>query len=94
MEDILAPVLVEKEEIANMTFNKPADIYPQADLTRKISDAMLLGNSYHTKVSIVFFDDEGLKRVNTTIWASGNKYLCLKGGLWLPVDHVVDIELI
>lgn len=94
MQDVLAPVLVEKEEIAKMTFEKPADIYPHSDLTRKIADAMLLGNSYHTKVSIVFLDDEGLKRVNTTIWASGSKYICLKGGLWIPVDHVVDIELI
>lgn len=94
MQDALAPVLIEKEEIAKLSFEKPVDVYPPADLSRKISDAMLLGNSYYTKVSIVFFDDEGLKRVNTTIWASGSKYICLKGGLWLPVDHVVDIELI
>ena len=94
MEQLLAPVLVEKEAIQNMTFKKPVTFDRDPEIQRKISDAMLLGNSYHTKVSIVFCDDEGLKRVKTTIWANGNKYVCLKGGMWLPVDRILEIELI
>lgn len=36
-----------------------------------------LGNLHHGKVSIVFEDDEGVKQVDTTIWATGLKYICL-----------------
>lgn len=94
MEQVLSPVLVEKESIAEMTFSRPTSLPQGLDIQRKIADAMLMGNSYHTKVSIVFEDDNGLKRVNTTIWANGNRYVCLKGGLWLPIDHIIEIELI
>ena len=95
MEQAISPILVTKEEIPNLSFTKTTSNFPQEkDIQRKIADAMLLGNSYHTKVSIVFFDDEGLKKVNTTIWANGNKYICLKGGAWLPVSNIVEITLI
>lgn len=94
MEQVLAPELVEKELIREMTFRKSIQLNQDPHLQKKISDAMLLGNSYHTKVSIIFCDDEGLKKVNTTIWANGNKYICLKGGTWLPVDRILEIELV
>jgi hypothetical protein len=95
MEQAISPVLINKEVIPNLSFTKTtSDIPQEKDLQRKISDAMLLGNSYHTKVSIVFFDDEGPKKVNTTIWANGNKYICLKGGVWLPVSNIIEITLI
>ena len=64
MEQLLAPILVEKEAIQNMTFKKPITFDRNPHIERKISDAMLLSNSYHTKVSIVFCDDEGLKGEN------------------------------
>jgi hypothetical protein len=94
MDNVLSPMLVEKEDIQNMSFERPLKLPQDPDIHRKISDAMLLGNTYHTKVSIVFCDDEGLKRVNTTIWANGNRFICLKDGAWLPVDHILEIELI
>jgi hypothetical protein len=43
-------------------------------------------------VSIYFHDDEGPKRVETTIWATGSKYICLKGGVWIPIDHIVEVK--
>ena len=93
-EQILLPELVDKEAIQQMSFKSPVHFKQDPEIERKISDAMLLGNSYHTKVSIVFCDDEGLKRVNTTIWAKGNKFICLKGGMWLPIERIAVIELI
>lgn len=94
MQEVLAPELIEKEEIKNLSFSADVYVDQSADLRRKINDALLLGNSYHTKVSILFMDDEGVKRVKTTIWASGSKYICLKGGMWLPVDRIIEIELV
>ncbi len=43
---------------------------------------------------IEFEDDEGLKAVETTIWATGQKYICLKGGVWLPISRIREVKII
>jgi hypothetical protein len=45
-------------------------------------------------VVIIFGDDEGYKRLETTIWAVGAKYICLKGVMWLPVSRIADVKMI
>ena len=89
------PTLIDKSLIAELTFKKTSiQPKPNPEIQRKISDAMLLGNAYHTKVSIIFYADEGMRKVNTTIWAVGSRYLCLKGGMWIPIGRILEIELI
>lgn len=85
---------VNKESVAESTFHQPLRAKKAKNLDQKIADALLLGNGYHTKVSIRFQDDQGVKEMRTTIWASGSKFICLKGGLWLPISHIIDIQLI
>ena len=85
--------LVEKESIVNCTFNNKLDIVQQNDLQKKIEDATILGTAHHSKVSIIFQDDEGVKRVDTTIWAAGTKFICLKGGIWIPINRIIEILL-
>ena len=85
--------LVEKESIVNCTFNNKLDIVQQNVLQKKIEDATILGNAHHSKVSIIFQDDEGVKRVDTTIWAAGTKFICLKGGIWIPINRIIEILL-
>ena len=85
--------LVEKESIVNCTFNNKLDIVQQNDLQKKIEDATILGHAHHSKVSIIFQDDSGLKRVDTTLWANGAKFICLKGGIWIPIDRILEIKL-
>lgn len=93
MQATLKPQLVEKEQIASLSFDKKPVVKQHPNLRKQIEKATRLGNAYHTKVSIYFTDNEGLKRVDTTIWASGGKYICLKGGIWLPIDHIVEIKM-
>ena len=83
--------LVEKESIVNCKFNNQCEIVQQYDLQKKIEDATILGNAHHSKVSIIFQDDEGVKRVDTTIWAAGTKFICLKGGIWIPINRIIEI---
>jgi hypothetical protein len=87
------PVLIEKERIPELSFKVPVAVEQSKDLESKLLDAMKLGNLHQGKVAIIFRDDEGLKRVETTIWATGAKYICLKGGLWLPVSRIVDVKV-
>ena len=86
--------LIEKERIPELSFKIPVVIDQHKDLEYKLMEAMKLGNLHQGKVAIIFRDDEGLKRVETTIWATGVKYICLKGGMWLPVSRIVDVKVL
>ena len=88
------PVLIEKEIIPNLTFKNPIKIKQQDDLMQRLSEATTLGNIHHSKIAIIFYDDEGLKRVETTIWATGAKYICLKGGVWLPISRIQEVRFV
>ena len=91
MQAIMKPELIEKEQIPNLTFKNEVKIKQHPNLKKQIDDATQLGNSSHTKVSIIFMDDEGLKRVDTTIWAAGTKFICLKGAVWIPIERIVEV---
>jgi hypothetical protein len=90
--DISQYKTIEKESVSSMTFNKEMDIEQHEDLRYQLEQATRLGNGYHSKVSIYFHDDEGPKRVETTIWATGSKYICLKGGVWIPISRIVEVK--
>lgn len=92
MQATLKPQLIEKEIIQSLSFKTRTRVKQHPNLPEQIKNATRLGNAYHSKVSILFEDDEGLKRVDTTIWADGSKYICLKGGIWLPIDRIVEIK--
>lgn len=93
MQAIMKPELIEKELIQNLTFSNKTKIQQHPDLLSQIERATILGNSHRSKVSIIFQDDEGLKRVDTTIWAAGTKFVCLKGGVWIPIERILEIRL-
>jgi hypothetical protein len=90
--DISQYKTIEKESVSSMTFNKEMEIEQHEDLRYQLEQATRLGNGYHSKVSIYFHDDEGPKRVETTIWATGSKYICLKGGVWIPISRIVEVK--
>ena len=89
----MEPEVIEKELVKELTFKSPVQFKQDPAIMRKLEEATRLGNGYHTKVGIIFQDDAGMKRINTTIWATGTKYICLKGGMWLPIDHIFDIAI-
>ena len=70
--------LVQKEVIPKLQFTSKIPIKQHPDLLKQIKKATVLGNSHRRKVGIFFHDDDGLKKVETTIWASGKKFICLK----------------
>jgi hypothetical protein len=52
---------------------------------------MVLGNIEHEKVHILFADNEGLKRVNTTIWGVTEDYVILKTSTIIPMERIVSV---
>jgi hypothetical protein len=87
-----AAQLIEKESIPQLSFLQSKANNQAADLLEQINKATQLGNSQKGKVSIFFECDQGLKRVETTIWAAGTKFICLKGAVWIPIANLVEIR--
>jgi hypothetical protein len=85
--------LIQKEEISSLSFTSPIKISQHPDLIHQIEQATILGNAHHSKVAIYFHDDSSLKKVETTIWAAGSKFICLKGGVWIPISRLVEIKM-
>ena len=94
MQDTISPLLAEKEAIANFSFKNDVRFKQNPILLKKLKDAAGLGNLSKVKFNIDFHSDSESKSVQTTIWATGNKFICLKGGLWIPIDKIIDIRYI
>ena len=87
---------IEKELIPGCTFVNGRSAL-SADL-RKINDkklfrAMLLGNGFHNKVKIYFTTTEGERMVQTTVWAFTERFVMLKGNVFIPVDAITNVAL-
>lgn len=87
------PVLVEKETIQATQFKDVVISSFNGELDRQLEQAVRLGNAYHSKVGITYFDDAGMKKVVTTIWAKGEKFISLKGGVWIPISRIISVDL-
>jgi hypothetical protein len=97
MADKLTPIIVSKESIADMHFpgedvllNEDAIQNRKTDLER----ATTLGNVEQNKTKIIFEDKDGLKQVETTIWATTDKRIVLKGGVVIPINRIHQVKFI
>lgn len=94
METMSKSQLIEKETIPSLSFKNRNDVEQPADLKSKLLEATRLGNLHRGKARITFLDDENMKSVETTIWATGGSYIVLKGAVWLPISRIVDIQIL
>jgi len=95
MQEVMSsPQLLEKEAIANLSFRNPVKFKQRPDLMQRLEEATKLGNNAKVKFNIDFYSDSGFSTVQTTVWATGTKFICLKGGLWLPIAKISDIRSI
>jgi len=89
------PTLIEKEEVSALVFPKNEVLANPAEQMIRGSDieqAMRLGNIERYKVKIIFEDSEGVKVVNTTIWAVTAQRIQLKAGVIIPVHRIHSIN--
>ncbi len=86
--------MIDKESIKTLQF-KSSEVLPDInDQKLRASDlyrGMLLGNGYKNKVKIVFESIAGMNMVNTTIWATTDKNVVLKGGLLIPICSIMQV---
>jgi hypothetical protein len=76
---MLAPMMIEKETIDTLTFCEAKLGTKEVEsITKKLFDAMMLGNMDHYKVKISFNTLDGVKEVFTTIWATTDQIYCIE----------------
>ncbi|WP_162897275.1 hypothetical protein [Aquimarina sp. BL5] len=86
---------IEKEQIKHLHFPHKevlSDKRSKRDRYRKLVRGLSLGNLEHLKVKIVFADDEGAKKVETTIWGITDKSVILKQSTIIPVERIISVN--
>ncbi len=86
--------MVEKEQIKFLTFPKSEVLNKKIDQVNRIIDlrrALTLGNLEHLKVKIIFADDQGFKKVETTVWGITDREVILKQSTTIPLERIARI---
>ncbi len=88
--------LVEKERISNLKFPINEVLTDRDSIGLRVAalhHATSLGNLDHHKVNILFEDAEGIKRVNTTIWAITDRRIILKNNRTIPIHRIHSVMI-
>ncbi|MHA7060130.1 hypothetical protein ACWGOQ_0023080 [Aquimarina sp. M1] len=86
---------IEKENIKFLTFPKEDVLNKRKDQIDRILElqrALSLGNLERQKVKIVFVDNKGFKKVETTIWGITDKEVILKQATIIPLERIISIS--
>lgn len=89
--------IVQKESLKASIFPREEVLKSKESAVERrtmLERATILSNLYHNKVSIVFEDNDGSKMVDTTIWATTDTSIMLKGGIVIPIHRIHSINLI
>ncbi|MDN3688971.1 hypothetical protein [Cyclobacterium jeungdonense] len=89
-------VTIQKEKVPSLLFSQREVVTdPESKKIRllELQKSQILGNISHAKVWIYFETaDGGTYRINTTIWAVGEKFISLKGGITIPISSIFNID--
>jgi len=91
------PIIVSKESIAESVFPSTDVLTESEAINNRRADlerATTLGNVEHNKIKVIFEDDNGLKQVETTIWATTDKRIILKGGVVIPINRIHHVKIL
>ena len=87
--------IIQKENIDMLHFGSIEVLQDNHEITqrtRRLKRAEKLGNNYKSKSKIAFKSLEGLFRVETTVWATTEKFVSLKGGVLIPIHCIKGVE--
>ncbi len=94
--DLQHPTVVPKEQIPGLVCLNPTDVLAteqeKKHRNRVLYLAMILGNGYKSKVKITFESIDGPRLVETTVWATTERNVMLKGGVTIPVQSIYSVE--
>lgn len=82
---------IEKESINEYKLI-PAKTDHTNELYQKLLSAQRLGNEFKSKTGIVFQTEDGLKRIETTVWSLTERYIQIKNGVLIPLKSIVQVD--
>ncbi len=88
---------IGKEEISEIQFVSEEVLSSDDQINNRRSElqkAMLLGNSEKSKSKIVFATNNGLRKVETTVWAVDDLEVVLKAGVFIPIHAICHVALL
>lgn len=94
--EAVQPLSIQKELIPALDFLNGEVLNSTEEIRQRQLDlekAMILGNAYRRKVKIFFETSEGMCQVETTIWASTEKNIILKGGVVIPIHCIRRVSV-
>lgn len=87
--------LIEKEKISNLQFpdEDVLDSSEKRNLRLKnLQSAAEYGNIAQHKVKILFEDNQGQKKVETTLWEVTPEDVFLKHNVTIPVRRIISVK--
>lgn len=87
---------IDKEKVGELHFPDIEVLLIKDEIQRRsyeLERASQLGNGDHVKIKIVFEDAEGIKQVETTVWAVTGERVVLKHGITIPIQRIHEIRL-
>ena len=89
-------IQLEKEQISQLNFDKREVLENPDERKIRMADlhrAQTLGNLLQTKVKLIFETaDRQVYQVETTVWAVGQEFVSLKGGIYLPINSIIQVD--
>ncbi len=86
---------IEKEQIRNFKFPKNEVLLLKRDQNSRcqaLKRAMSLGNLERQKVNILFVDNSGFKKVETTVWGVTDSSVILKQSTVIPLKRILSVS--
>jgi len=88
-------ILVDKEIVGSLQFPNEevlTSATEQQKRTYELERASSLGTD-KVKIKILFEDNEGIKQVETTVWAVTKERVVLKHGATIPIKRIHEIKI-
>ncbi|WP_297335663.1 hypothetical protein [Algoriphagus sp.] len=89
-------IKIDKENISTLRFGLKEVLQSPEEIKMRLFElerSQTLGNLLQTKVRITFQSfDEQIYEVYTTVWAVGNQFVLLKGGITIPIHSIIQID--
>ena len=87
--------VIEKEQISTLEF-PTTDVLDSDEKKilrlKKLQMAAEYGNIAQHKVEILFEDDDGKKKVDTTVWEVKDNLVYLKHNITIPVTRIYSVK--
>ncbi|MFC3417301.1 hypothetical protein [Algoriphagus hitonicola] len=89
-------IKIDKENISTLRFGHEEVLQSKEEIQMRLFElecSQTLGNLLQTKVQLTFQSSDGqIYEVHTTVWAVGNQFVLLKGGITIPIHSIIQID--